>query len=130
MITEREHPFEQELFQIISDSFPFLRTLIIWNYQPQKRKQHSSPIITFPHLHSLDLQNTNDDYAAQFVCDTKIQLPCLLELTITHESLIMITKNFTYDATRLTCARLQTLIICGSYIRPENFHTYFPSCCI
>ncbi|CAF3311526.1 unnamed protein product [Rotaria sp. Silwood2] len=128
MITDREHPFEQELFQTISNSFPFLRTLIICNYQPQKRKQQLFPTITFPHLHSLDLQSANVDYAAQFVCDTKIHLPCLLELTITYESLVMTTNNFTNDATRLTCARLQTLIICGAYVLPENVHTYFPLC--
>ena len=80
MMTDREHPFEHEFFQIISHYFPFLRTLIICNYEPQKRKQHSSTIITFPHLHSLDLQYANVDYAAQFLCDTKIHLPCLLEL--------------------------------------------------
>jgi hypothetical protein len=130
MMTDREHPFEQELFQIISNSFPFLRTLIICNYQSQKRKQQLFPTITFPHLHSLDLQYANVDYAAQFVCHTKIYLPCLLELTITYESLVMITNNFTNDATRLICARLQILKICSSYVRPENFHTYFPSCCV
>jgi hypothetical protein len=128
MMTEREHPFEHELFQIISHSFPFLRTLIICNYEPQKRKQYSSTIITFPHLRSLDLRVANVDYGAQFLCDTKIHLPCLLILKITYESLVMITNNFTNDLTRLTCARLQSLIIYGLYVPPENFHTYFPSC--
>ncbi|CAF1320300.1 unnamed protein product [Rotaria sordida] len=41
---------------------------------------------------------------------------------------IMITKNFTNDWTRLTCARLQSLIIPGFYVPPENLYTYFPSC--
>ncbi len=130
MMTDREHPFEQEFFQIISNSFPFLQALIICNYQPQKRKQQLFPTITFPHLHSLSLRSANVDYAAQFVCDTKIHLPCLFELTIIYESLVMTINNFINDATRLTCTRSQTLIICGSYVRPENFHTYFPSCCM
>ncbi|CAF3939230.1 unnamed protein product [Rotaria sp. Silwood1] len=128
MMGEREHPFEHELFQIISHSFPFLRTLVICNYEPQKTKQHSSTIIIFPYLRSLDLQRANVDYGAQFLCDTKIHLPCLLNLTIPYESLAMITNNFTNDLTRLTCARLQRLIICGSYVPSENFHSYFPSC--
>ncbi|CAF1537253.1 unnamed protein product [Rotaria sordida] len=128
MMGEIEHPFEHELFQIISHSFPFLHTLVICNYQPQKRKQHSSTIVTFPYLRSLDLQRTNVDYGAQFLCDTKIHLPSLLNLIITYESLAMITNNFTNHMTRLTCARLQRLIICGSYVLPENFHLYFPSC--
>jgi len=127
MMTEREHSFEHKLFQIISHSFPFLQTLIICNYEPQKRKQHSSTIITFPHLLTLDLQRANADYGAQFLCDTKIHLPCLLNLKIIYESLVMITNNFTNDLTRLTCAPLQSLIIYGSYVPPENFHTYFPS---
>ncbi|CAF0738190.1 unnamed protein product [Rotaria sordida] len=128
MMTDRKHPFEQEFFQIVSNCFPFLQKLTIWNYQPQKRKQQLCPIITFPYLHCLILRSVNVDYADQFLNDTKIHLPCLLELRITYESLVMITYNFTNDATRLTCARLRILIIYGSYVRPENFHTYFPLC--
>ncbi|CAF3810265.1 unnamed protein product [Rotaria sordida] len=59
-MTDKEHPFERELFQMMSHSFPFLRQLAICNYEPQKRKQHSSVIITFPHLRSIDLQKEND----------------------------------------------------------------------
>ncbi|CAF1069315.1 unnamed protein product [Rotaria sordida] len=128
MLTDRKHPFEQEFFQIVSNCFPFLQKLTIWNYQPQKRKQQLCPIITFPYLHCLILRSVNVDYADQFLNDTKIHLPCLLELRITYESLVMITYNFTNDATRLTCARLRILIIYGSYVRPENFHKYFPLC--
>ncbi|CAF1131836.1 unnamed protein product [Rotaria sordida] len=42
VMTDKEHPFERELFQIMSHSFPFLRQLAMCNYEPQKRKQHSS----------------------------------------------------------------------------------------
>jgi hypothetical protein len=126
IMADKEHPFQHALFQIISNSFPFLQTLIICNYQPQKKQLFSS--ITFPYLRSLDLRSANVDYAAQFLSDTKIHLPCLVKLTITYESLSMITNNFTNHETRLTCARLQTLVLYGSYMRPQNFHTYFPSC--
>ncbi len=112
----------------LSHSFPFLRTLIICYYESQKRNQHSSPIISFPHLCSLNLPMVNVDYAYQFLCETKTRLPCLLVLKITYESLSMATNSFTNDATRVNCARLQSLIIYGSYVRPQNFHTYFPSC--
>ncbi|CAF4383391.1 unnamed protein product [Rotaria sp. Silwood2] len=126
IMTDLENPFEYELFQIISHSFPFLQKLAICNYQPQ-RKQYSFPIITFPYLLILNLQRANIDYVVQFLCDTKIRLPCLLELTITYESLAMATNSFTNNETRLTCACLQSIVIYGSYVRPENFRTYFPS---
>jgi len=128
LIMSDADPFEHELFEIVSHSFPFLQTLIIINHQPQQRKQHSSPIVTFPHLISLDLRMANVDYVEQFLCDTKTCLPCLLKLTIRNKSLVIATNNFTNDAMRLNCARLQSLVIYGSYVRPENFHTYFPSC--
>ncbi len=53
------------------------------------------------YLRSLDLRSANVDYAAQFLSDTKIHLPCLVELKITYESLSMITNNFTNHETRL-----------------------------
>lgn len=127
IMADREHPFQQEFFQVISNSFPFLQTLIICNYQPQKRKELFSTI-TFPHLRNLGLRRAHVDYAAQFLSDTKIHLPYLLELIITYESLSTVTNNFINHETRLTCTRVETLLLYGSYIRSQNLHTYFPSC--
>ncbi|CAF3609003.1 unnamed protein product [Rotaria sp. Silwood1] len=55
-------PFEHELFKIISQDFPFLKTLSICNKEPQKNKQHSSTLITFPHLIALNLTQAHMIY--------------------------------------------------------------------
>lgn len=122
------NPFEHELFQVVSRSFPCLQTLTVLNYQPQQKKKHSSPVVTFPHLISLNLRMANVDYAEQFLCETKTSLPSLLSLTIRYKLLKMATNNFTNDTTRFNCARLRSLVIHGSYVPPDNFHSYFPSC--
>ncbi|CAF4978990.1 unnamed protein product [Rotaria sp. Silwood1] len=55
-------PFEHELFKIISQDFPFLKTLSICNKEPQKNKQHSSTLITFSHLIALNLTQAHMIY--------------------------------------------------------------------
>ncbi|CAF1272163.1 unnamed protein product [Adineta steineri] len=67
--------FEHEFFKIISDSFPFLKNLKISNMEPQKKKQHPSTLISFPHLNLLNLIDAHNDYAEQFLVDTDIHLP-------------------------------------------------------
>ena len=60
-------PFEHKFFQLISQDFPFLEILYICNDQPQKDKQHSSTLITFPYLTFLDLEYAHVDYAELFL---------------------------------------------------------------
>ena len=55
-VTNDLRPFQNEFFQIISESFPFLRRLTIENDQPQKYKKSSFTLITFAHLAVLDLK--------------------------------------------------------------------------
>ncbi|CAF4007564.1 unnamed protein product [Rotaria sordida] len=81
------------------------------NVLPQQKKQHSSSLITFRHLILLNLAQAHVDYAEEFLVDKNIHLPCLLNLRIKFESLEMVTKNFTNDATHLTCAKLKKLHI-------------------
>ncbi|CAF4294751.1 unnamed protein product, partial [Rotaria sordida] len=38
----------------------------------------------------------------------------------------MVTNNFTNDAARLNCSQLRHITILEPYVRPENFHSYFP----
>ncbi|CAF0767868.1 unnamed protein product [Adineta steineri] len=118
-------PFEHEFFKTISVSFPFIKNLTICNLEPQKKKQHSSTLISFPHLNLLNLIDAHDDYAEQFLVDTKTHLPCLLELCITYESLEIVTSNFTNDATRLYCSKLKGLHTDKPFVRPEHFDEYF-----
>ncbi|CAF1281091.1 unnamed protein product [Rotaria sordida] len=119
-------PFEHQLFQRISQDFSFLKCLIIFNEQPQKNKQHSSTLIIFPHLIYLNLSSAHVDYAEQFLVEKNTHLPHLLTLHIKYESLLMITNNFTNNATRLKCSKLKSLNISEPFVRSENFHQYFP----
>jgi hypothetical protein len=118
-------PFEHNFFKVISQDFPFLKRLCILNYKPQQNKQQSSTII-FPHLILLDLATSDVDYAEQFLFDKNTHLPRLLNLSIGYELLAMVTNNFTNDAARLNCAKLTNLEIKEPFVRPKNFHQYFP----
>jgi hypothetical protein len=120
-------PFEHELFQIISHSFPLLRRLIIFNNVPQKAKQQSRTLITVPKLFYLDLRNCHRDYVEQFLVAQYCHLPCLLTLGVKFLSLVSVTNYFNNDSTRLTCSKLKHLRINEPFLRPKHFHTYFSS---
>ena len=66
------------------------------------------------------------DYAEQNLVDTYCHSPCLLNLNIDYESLVLVTNNFTNDATRLTCNKLTNLCIKRAFVPPKTFHQYFP----
>ncbi|CAF4944711.1 unnamed protein product [Rotaria sp. Silwood1] len=120
-------PFENELFQVISQCFPFLQRLSITNLQSQKNNQHSSTFITFPHLFELDLKRAHIDYVVQFLFDKNTSLPRVTHLTIRYETLAIVTQGFTNDAARLTCAKIRCLVVKESFVRPEKFLSYFSS---
>jgi hypothetical protein len=119
-------PFEYQFFKLISQDFPFVKQLFICNNQPQTNQQHSSTLITFPHLISLMLKLAHVNYAEQFLLKQKAYLPRLLNLEIRYELLIMITNNFTNDVARFNCAKLKSLRISEPFVRSENFHHFFP----
>jgi len=120
------HPFEHNFFKVISQSFPLLQQLLIFNDKPQQEKQQSRTCIIFPHLILLHIDRAHVDYAEQFLLDKYCHLPCLLNLGIGYESLILVTNNFTNDAARLTCSRLTSLRVKKPFVPPKNFHQYFP----
>ncbi|CAF2587448.1 unnamed protein product [Rotaria sp. Silwood2] len=119
-------PLEYKLFQIIFHDFPFLNLLYISNRYPIKDKQYSSKLITFPYLTFLDLQYTHVDYIELFLLKKNTYLPRLLNLCMEYKSLTMITNNFTNNPTHFNFGKLKSLDICESFVRPENFHEYFP----
>ncbi|CAF2668198.1 unnamed protein product [Rotaria sp. Silwood2] len=126
IIIDDIRPFEYEFSRIISQSFPFLQTLSIQNNEPQKYKKYLFKFITFPHLNVLNLELAHIDYIEQFLFERKTHLPCLLHLTIQYDSLVMITNNFTNNPTYFNFAKLKTLLTDKAFVRPENFHLYFP----
>ncbi|CAF4623571.1 unnamed protein product [Rotaria sp. Silwood2] len=118
-------PFEHDLFILISKCFPLLQQLYVINYQPQINKQHSSVLITFPHLILLNLVEAHVDYGEQLLCDKNTHLPSLLDLCIEYKSLTIITNNFTNNRIRRNCAKIKKLYV-EKFLRPKNFHQYFP----
>ncbi|CAF2941813.1 unnamed protein product [Rotaria sp. Silwood2] len=119
-------PFEHNFFKVISQSFPLFKKMDIMNKELRKDKQKSLSLIKFSYLIYLDLQGAHADYAEQFLVDKYCHLPCLLNLNIDYESLVLVTNNFTNDATRLTCSKLTSLRINEPFVPPKNFYQYFP----
>ncbi|CAF1417150.1 unnamed protein product [Rotaria sordida] len=119
-------PFEHKFFQLISNDFPSLQVLNIYNYHPQKYKTHSSTLITFPYLTFLDLRRAHVHYVKLFLLKNNAYLPRLLNLRIRYKSLTTITKNFTKDASDFNFGTLKSLGVCRSFVRPKNFRQYFP----
>ncbi|CAF1318472.1 unnamed protein product [Rotaria sp. Silwood1] len=119
-------PFEHELFKLVSQDFPYLENLYICNFCAQENKQDSSTLIVFPHLIALKLGRSHINYAEQFLFEKNTRLPRLRKLTINYKTLEMVTDYFTNDAMRLNCANLQSIDTDGPFVRPKNFHQYFP----
>lgn len=118
--------FEYDLFQAVSEDFPFLEYLYITNKHQQKVKQYLSKPMVFPHLTLLHLECAHVDYAEQLLLTRNTHLPCLANLCIKYKSLITITKNFTIDEMEFNFNTVESLDVCESFIRPETFRQYFP----
>ncbi|CAF4861052.1 unnamed protein product [Rotaria sp. Silwood2] len=117
-------PFEHKLFKLISQDFPFLEFLYVFNNNPQEDKEYSSTLITFPYLTFLDLEWTHVDYTELFLVAKNMHLPRLVNLSINYKSLTTITNNFTNDATLFNFDKL-TSVVC-QFVSRENFRKYFP----
>ena len=99
------------------------------NFEPQQNKQHSSTLITFAELSELCLALAHIDYVEEFLFETNIRLPRLKVLGIKYELLAMVTDNFTNDAAHSKCSQLRYILLCEPFVRPVNFHSYFPLYC-
>jgi len=119
-------PFEHQFFKVVSQDFPLLKELYIFNDEPQKDKQHSSTLIIFPHLVYLSLDLAHVDYAEQLLLEKNTHLPRLMDLSIKYKALVMVTNNFTNDGARLNCAKLIYIDIHEPFARSENFDQYLP----
>jgi hypothetical protein len=119
-------PFQDKLFKLISQDFPFLEILRIYNSWSSVDNQYPSTLLTFPYLTLLDIRSTHVDYIERFLLKTNMHLPRLSNLFMKYELLILITDNFTKDATQFNFWKLKSLDLCQSFVRPKNFHQYFP----
>lgn len=124
-----EHPFGHEFFLRIAQSFPFMERLTLHNRKPQKNDNQQWSIIEYPHLDTLDLVRVHDDYIEQFLLDTKMCLPNYVDLLIAYESLQRVTQNFTRDATRINCSKIDCLRLhkVPSCFQFQYVEHYFPN---
>jgi len=129
------HPFEHDFFARISQAFPLLNKMTIFNISVLKKKlthredehEQTSSIIEFSHLMVLHLSMSDIDYVEQFLFDFNTCLPCLNTLHIKYEHLVIVTKNFTNNATRINCSKLKHIIFDSKPMAyPKNFYRYFP----
>ncbi|CAF3569617.1 unnamed protein product [Rotaria sordida] len=86
--------------------FLFLQRLTVYNFEPQKNKQHSSTLITFAKVFELNLLFAHIDYVEEFLLEANIRFPRLTILAIKYELLAMVTNNFTNDAARFNFSQL------------------------
>jgi hypothetical protein len=129
-----EHPFEHEFFLQIAQSFPFMKKLILNNWKPQTNKLYTESmngneqwsIIEYPHLIDLDLVRTHENYVEQFLLDTRMCLPGCVGLFINYKTLRRVTHNFTRDATRINCSKIDWLSLCNKPEFSHHFEDYFP----
>ncbi|CAF5036677.1 unnamed protein product [Rotaria sp. Silwood1] len=111
-----EYPFEHDFFLRIQKSFPFMETLSLNNYKSQNDKQsyqsnndnRNLSLIKYSFLNELYIINVHDDYIKEFLFDTKTCFQNNVDLHIKYESLERVTQNFTRDATRINCAKINT----------------------
>ena len=124
--------WDYHFFHKVSQSFPFIETLLICNTYPQQNKSQLKnnselfPMITFSRLLALDISLSHMDYIEQFLFNRYTYLPRLCELEIKYEQLITLTNYFTNDSTQLNGSQVQRLIIDQCFVRPKNFSQFFP----
>jgi len=80
------------LLNIIYSKFS-LKESHITNRHSQNNKQHSSILTTFHHLILFNLTEAHVNYAKKFLRDKNTHLPCLLDLCIGYELLVMVTRH-------------------------------------
>ncbi|CAF1246936.1 unnamed protein product [Rotaria magnacalcarata] len=116
-----ERPFEHEFFIKIAKSFPLMEKLTVYNNKPEMNKfderskvdnRHLS-VIQYPYLRLLDLFDAHDDYAEQFLLEFKTCLPIKLDLYVYISTLSRVTHNFTRNATRMNCAKINDAVVPG-----------------
>jgi hypothetical protein len=131
-LSDRIYPFKHDFFLRIARAFPFVTHLTVLNHRipdnvDESNDQRTS-IVEFHHLISLTIFFQRAIYVEQFLVDTNTHLPNLIDLTISYDNLVTVTKNFTRHATRRNCSKVQTLKFTTSTItvHPKDFYLHFP----
>jgi hypothetical protein len=125
LIVQDYIPFKPNFFVQIARCFPLLRCLHISNYNSNHDQSYS--IVEYSHLTTLDVLCAHIDYIELFLHESRTRLPQLMKLTISYNELQTVTNNFTRDATRLNCIKINRLSINQIMARPKDLYDYFPS---
>lgn len=132
-LSDRYYPFNHEFFLLIARSFPFVTDLTVLNNNRipthiQQTNDQTSSIVQFNHLTTLSICFQRPIYLEEFLVDTKTYLPKLVHLTVSYDSLVLVTNNFTRDDTRQNCSKVQTLefTISTTTTHSKEFYSYFP----
>ncbi len=122
--------FEHQFFLRLSQAFPFLERLSVFNMSSQQKfngnKKHL-PIIKYHHLIELDLASAHYDYYQQFLLHTKTYLPNNIEFWTDYECLKRATHNFKKNAFRVNCAKIESLYIFARTQLSNRLKKYFPN---
>ncbi|CAF4311333.1 unnamed protein product [Rotaria sp. Silwood2] len=119
-------PFESVFFERMVRSLPRLKTLEVFNQLEQEEKGTiNTNVIEFTHLTALILHDIHVDYAKQLLCRSR--LPCLVELIICNDSLLVIIAENNQHA-RENCSKVESLQIIEPWIKPTSDQlNFFPS---
>jgi hypothetical protein len=129
-----ERPFEHEFFFRISQSFPSMENLSIFNRKPQKQKQfRRSPnqnqhlsIIKYDQLVELELRCAHKDYYRQFLFDDRSCLPEKISVYMDYRLAKKVTHNFTSKAARNNCAKIIFTAFVTNSKFPDRIKDYLP----
>jgi hypothetical protein len=129
-----EHPFEQEFFFQIAQSFPFLEKLTLINQKPQNNKQlrksknrnQNLSIIQYPYLLELDISEAQKDYHEQFLFDTKTCLPNNVCVSMNYRLAKKVTRNFRRITARSNCTKMRFVAFFQKSKFPDHLKDYFP----
>ena len=132
VVLHDEYPFEHAFFRRICQSFPSMEVLTVINNQPQNRKtsdddDRDSPVIHYSSLQMLQLDNVHDDYIEEFLLNTKTSFHQDIFLAIPYQSLQRVTLNFTRDATRNNCTKINQLDFFPESYCGHSLQEYFPN---
>ncbi|CAF1147038.1 unnamed protein product [Rotaria sordida] len=112
-----------------------MERLSVINRKSQNRKQayesnndnQNLSLIEYLFLCELKLVHVHDDYIEQLLFDTKTYLPNNVRLCIDYKSLQRVTHNFTRDATRINCTKINDLRLrAESKCSNLSLQEYFP----
>lgn len=130
LVCDWAQPFEREFFERIAHSFPLLQSWIVLNKnEPQERAGWETlfPPVEYRHLVHLNIRGSHIAYVEHFLRHTRMNVPRLTNINIDYEKLALATENFTNDATRANCVKIEKVFFERATACSREFYLYFSS---